>query len=117
MAQQLQLEVITPERRVLAVCRHGDRTRTWGELGILPGHNRTNFPTQTGVLSYVQEEKPQQIRPKRAIERFFPLAHKRARRSEVGKLVRYGRENTQFSPKSGYGHHGDRLGEHAAVQE
>ncbi|HLA12462.1 MAG TPA: F0F1 ATP synthase subunit epsilon [Pyrinomonadaceae bacterium] len=55
MAQQLQLEVVTPERRVLSepvdsVTIPG----LGGELGILPGHTPLISQLQTGVLSYVQ---------------------------------------------------------------
>jgi F-type H+-transporting ATPase subunit epsilon len=62
MAQQLQLEVITPERRVLAesvtmVTVPG----LGGELGILPGHTALISQLQTGVLSYVQEGKTFQL--------------------------------------------------------
>src|SRR6266403_6038282 len=62
MAQQLQLEVITPERRVLAesvsmVTVPG----LGGELGILPGHTPLISQLQTGVLSYVLEGKTFQL--------------------------------------------------------
>jgi F-type H+-transporting ATPase subunit epsilon len=55
MAEQIQLEVVTPERRVLsetvdAVYVPG----TGGELGILPGHTPLISQLQTGVLSYTQ---------------------------------------------------------------
>lgn len=51
----LQLEVITPERRVLAetvdaVAIPGAN----GELGILPGHTPLISQLQTGVLTYTQ---------------------------------------------------------------
>src|SRR5467141_3289995 len=50
---QLQLEVVTPERRVLSepvdsVTVPG----AGGELGILPGHTALISQLQTGVLSY-----------------------------------------------------------------
>src|SRR5712675_899869 len=50
---QLQLEVVTPERRVLSepvdsVTVPG----AGGELGILPGHTPLISQLQTGVLSY-----------------------------------------------------------------
>jgi F-type H+-transporting ATPase subunit epsilon len=62
MAQQLQLEVITPERRVLAepvsmVTVPG----LGGELGILPGHTPLISQLQTGVLSCVQDGKALQL--------------------------------------------------------
>lgn len=55
MANKLQLEVVTPERRVLSepvdiVTVPG----LGGELGILPGHTSLISQLQTGVLSYVQ---------------------------------------------------------------
>ena len=58
MAEKIQLEVVTPERRVLAepvdiVTVPG----LGGELGILPGHTPLISQLQTGVLTYVQEGK------------------------------------------------------------
>ena len=55
MADQIQLEVITPERRVLAepvdaVTVPGAN----GELGILPGHTPLISQLRSGVLSYTQ---------------------------------------------------------------
>ena len=53
MAQQLQLEVVTPERRVLS--EPVDMVTVpglGGELGILPGHTPLISQLQTGVLSY-----------------------------------------------------------------
>jgi F-type H+-transporting ATPase subunit epsilon len=61
MADKIQLEVVTPERRVLAepvdmVTVPGLR----GELGILPGH--TSHPERkSGVLTYVQDGKSSQL--------------------------------------------------------
>ncbi len=62
MAQQLQLEVVTPERRVLsesvdAVTAPG----LGGELGILPGHTPLISQLQTGVLSYTTGGKTLQL--------------------------------------------------------
>jgi F-type H+-transporting ATPase subunit epsilon len=56
MPENLQLEVVTPERRVLAetvdmVIVPGLN----GELGILPGHTPLISQLQTGVLGYVKE--------------------------------------------------------------
>jgi len=62
MAQQLQLEVVTPERRVLSeevdivVVPGLD-----GELGILPGHTPLISQLQTGVLSYTQGGRATQL--------------------------------------------------------
>jgi F-type H+-transporting ATPase subunit epsilon len=59
---QLQLEVVTPERRVLseavdAVTVPG----LGGELGILPGHTPLISQLQTGVLSYTTGGKTLQL--------------------------------------------------------
>ena len=58
MADKIQLEVVTPERRVLAepvdiVTVPG----LGGELGILPGHTPLISQLQTGVLTYAQDGK------------------------------------------------------------
>ena len=55
MTDKIQLEVVTPERRVLneavdMVTVPG----LGGELGILPGHTPLISQLQTGVLSYTQ---------------------------------------------------------------
>ena len=55
MAERIQLDVITPERRLLsetvdAVTVPGMN----GEIGILPGHTPLISQLQTGVLSYTQ---------------------------------------------------------------
>jgi F-type H+-transporting ATPase subunit epsilon len=55
MADRLQLDVITPERRLIseqvdAVTLPG----LGGELGILPGHTPLISQLQTGVLAYTQ---------------------------------------------------------------
>jgi F-type H+-transporting ATPase subunit epsilon len=53
MAQQLQLEVVTPERRVLSeAVDNVTIPGLGGELGILPGHTPLISQLQTGVLSY-----------------------------------------------------------------
>ena len=62
MAQQLQLEVVTPERRVLAEAV--DMVTVpglGGELGILPGHTPLISQLQTGVLSYANGGKTSQL--------------------------------------------------------
>jgi len=56
MAEQLQLEVVTPERRLLdesvnAVTVPG----RGGEIGILPGHAPLISELRTGVLSYNED--------------------------------------------------------------
>ena len=55
MAEQIKLEVVTPERRVLA--ENVDAVyipSQSGELGILPGHTPLISQLQTGVLSYTK---------------------------------------------------------------
>lgn len=62
MPEQLQLEVVTPERRVLAESVDMVTVPGFGgELGILPGHTPLISRLQTGVLSYVQEGRTQQL--------------------------------------------------------
>ena len=58
MAEKIQLDVVTPERRVLA--EPVDMVTVpglGGELGILPGHTPLISQLQTGVLTYMQEGK------------------------------------------------------------
>ena len=58
MADKIQLEVVTPERRDLA--EPVDMVTVpglGGELGILPGHTPLISQLQTGVLTYVQDGK------------------------------------------------------------
>ena len=58
MAEKIQLEVVTPERRVLA--ESVDMVTVpglGGELGILPGHTPLISQLQTGVLTYTQDGK------------------------------------------------------------
>ena len=62
MAEKIQLDVVTPERRVLAepvdmVTVPGLN----GELGILPGHTPLISELKTGVLTYVQDGKSSQL--------------------------------------------------------
>ena len=62
MADKLQLEVVTPERRVLT--ESVDLVTVpglGGELGILPGHTPLISNLQTGVLTYVQDGKSSQL--------------------------------------------------------
>jgi len=62
MAQQLQLEVVTPERRVLL--ESVDMTTIPGlngELGILPGHTPLISQLKTGILSYLKDGKTFQL--------------------------------------------------------
>src|ERR1044072_7856188 len=62
MADKIQLDVVTPERRVLGepvemVTVPGLN----GELGILPGHTPLISQLKTGVLTYVQDGKSFQL--------------------------------------------------------
>ena len=58
MAEQIQLEVVTPERRVLAEAVDSVNVPgANGELGILPGHTPLISQLQTGTLTYVQDGK------------------------------------------------------------
>lgn len=62
MADKIQLEVVTPERRVLA--EPVDMVTVpglGGELGILPGHTPLISQLQTGVLTYAQDGKNSQL--------------------------------------------------------
>src|SRR5437868_2888622 len=55
MAEKIQLEVVTPERRVLAEpVDSATVPGLGGELGILPGHTPLISQLQTGVLSYTR---------------------------------------------------------------
>ncbi|HXM35982.1 MAG TPA: F0F1 ATP synthase subunit epsilon [Pyrinomonadaceae bacterium] len=59
---QLQLDVVTPDRRVLA--EPVDMVTVpglGGELGILPGHTPLISQLQTGVLSYTKEGRTFQL--------------------------------------------------------
>ena len=56
MADQLQLEVFSPERRVLAEAVNSVTVPgRGGEMGILPGHAPLISELQTGVLSYTED--------------------------------------------------------------
>jgi F-type H+-transporting ATPase subunit epsilon len=62
MAQQLQLDVITPERRVLS--EQVDMVTVpglGGELGILPGHTALISQLKTGVLSFLKAGTTSQL--------------------------------------------------------
>ena len=55
MADRIQLEIVTPERRVLSEAVDEVYVPGLnGQLGILPGHTPLISQLQTGVLSYVQ---------------------------------------------------------------
>jgi len=62
MADKIQLDVVTPERKVLGeavdmVTVPGLN----GEMGILPGHTPIISQLKTGVLSYVQDSRTSQL--------------------------------------------------------
>src|ERR671916_2213763 len=55
MAERLQLDVITPERRLISETVDSVTVPgAGGELGILPGHTPLISQLQTGILSYTQ---------------------------------------------------------------
>jgi len=59
---QLQLEVVTPERRILSEAVESVTVPgAGGELGILPGHTPLISQLQTGVLSYTTGGKTAQL--------------------------------------------------------
>ncbi len=62
MAEKIQLEVVTPERRVLS--EPVDMVTVpglGGELGVLPGHTPLISQLQTGILTYIQAGKNFQL--------------------------------------------------------
>jgi F-type H+-transporting ATPase subunit epsilon len=62
MAGQIQLEVVTPERRVLAEAVDTVTVPGFnGELGILPGHTPLISQLRTGVLTFMQGERTGQL--------------------------------------------------------
>jgi F-type H+-transporting ATPase subunit epsilon len=62
MADQLQLEVVTPERRVLAETVNSVTVPGRnGEMQILPGHAALISELQTGVLAYNQGGTAKQL--------------------------------------------------------
>ena len=62
MADQLQLEVVTPERRVLAEAVNSVTVPgRGGEMQILPGHASLISELRTGVLSYTENGSSSQL--------------------------------------------------------
>ena len=62
MANQIQLEVVTPQRRVMAESVDSVTVPGMnGELGILPGHTPLISQLRTGVLSFTQGERATQL--------------------------------------------------------
>jgi F-type H+-transporting ATPase subunit epsilon len=62
MADQLQLEVVTPERRVLAEAVNSVTVPgREGEMQILPGHAALISELQVGVLSYTENGSSAQL--------------------------------------------------------
>lgn len=56
MADQIQLDIVTPQRRVLSEAVDVAYVPGLnGEMGILPGHTPLISQLQTGVLSYIQQ--------------------------------------------------------------
>jgi F-type H+-transporting ATPase subunit epsilon len=63
MADKIQLEVVTPERRVIA--EPVDMVTVpglGGEIGILPGHTPLISQLQNGLLTYTQDGKSSSLR-------------------------------------------------------
>src|ERR1051325_2154457 len=62
MAQQLQLDVVTPERRVLSEAVNAVTVPgRLGEMQILPGHAALIAELKNGVLSYNQDGATHQL--------------------------------------------------------
>ena len=62
MASEIQLEVVTPERRVLAESVNSVTVPGRnGDMQILPGHAALISELQTGVLAYNQDGTAQQL--------------------------------------------------------
>src|SRR6267143_2531464 len=62
MPDKLQLEVVTPQRRVVAESVDAVTVPgLGGELGILPGHSPLISQLQTGVLSYTTSGRTLQL--------------------------------------------------------
>src|SRR5947209_409991 len=62
MADQLQLEVVTPERRVLSESVNAVTVPgRGGEMQILPGHAALISELQTGVLAYTEDGTTSQL--------------------------------------------------------
>ena len=62
MAQQLQLDVVTPERRVLSEAVDTTTIPALnGELGILPGHTPLISQLKTGILTYTHDGRTSQL--------------------------------------------------------
>ena len=62
MADQLQLEVVTPERRVLAESVNSVTVSGLdGEMGILPGHAPLISELKSGVLAYTKDGTTSQL--------------------------------------------------------
>lgn len=62
MAEQIKLEVITPERRLIS--ESVDEVRVpglGGELGVLPGHTPLISQLGTGVLSFTQNNSTRRL--------------------------------------------------------
>ncbi|HEX8851998.1 MAG TPA: F0F1 ATP synthase subunit epsilon [Pyrinomonadaceae bacterium] len=62
MAERIQLDVITPERRLVSEAVDSVTVPgLGGELGILPGHTPLISQLQTGVLSYTQGQTTRRL--------------------------------------------------------
>ena len=110
MADQLQLEVVTPERRVLAEAVNSVTVPGRnGDMQILPGHAALISELQTGVLAYNQGGTAQQLHVSGGFievnnDKVSVLAEIAERPEEIDAArARLAREHTekQLSPWSG----------------
>lgn len=102
MADQLQLEVVTPERRVLAEAVNSVTVPGRnGEMQILPGHAALISELQTGVLAYHQGGATQQLHVSGGFievhnDKVSVLAEIAERREEIDAArARLAREHTE----------------------
>src|SRR5947208_7653254 len=102
MADQLQLEVITPERRVLSEAVNSVTIPgREGEMQILPGHAALIAEIKTGVLTYNQDGTNFQLHVSRGFveihnDRVSVLAEIAERAQEIDAArARLAREHTE----------------------
>src|ERR1700686_3682888 len=110
MADQLQLEVVTPERRVLSEPVNSVTVPgRGGEMQILPGHAALISELQAGVLSYTEDGSSAQLHVSGGFvevndDRIAVLAEVAERPEEIdADRARLAREHTekQLSSSSG----------------
>ena len=110
MADQLELEVVTPERRVLSESVNAVTVPgRGGEMGILPGHAPMISELQTGVLSYNEDGTSFQLHVSGGFvevnnDRVAVLAEIAERPEEIDAArARLAREHTEKQLSSGSG--------------